>query len=58
MQWAGNEDLAIDLVHLEMLAEQQAEFTARDIAAWKARLNLSNREAADLLGVAPNTRSL
>jgi Protein of unknown function (DUF2442) len=58
VQWAGNEDLSIDTVHLEMLAEQQADFTAKDVAAWQNRLNLSNREAADLLGVAPSTWSL
>ena len=58
VQWDGNEELSIDAVHLETLAEQQADFTAEDIAAWQERLKLSNREAADFLGVAPSTWSL
>ncbi len=58
VQWNGDEDLSIDSVHLEMLAEQQAEFTSADLSVWQDRFGLSNREAADLLGVAPSTWSL
>lgn len=53
--WNGDEDLAIDTVHMEMLAEQQAEFGGTDAAAFQERRGLSNQEAADALGVALNT---
>lgn len=53
--WDGNEDLAIDTVHLELLAEQQAAFDATELVNWQARHGLSNQEAADLIGVASNT---
>ncbi|MBP2293054.1 DUF2442 domain-containing protein [Azospirillum rugosum] len=55
VQWAGNEDLSIDTLHLELLAEQQAPFGAAEIAAWQDRHRISNQEAADLLDVAVNT---
>ncbi|HYH19777.1 MAG TPA: hypothetical protein VD995_14280 [Azospirillum sp.] len=55
VQWAGNEDLAIDSVHLELLAEQQRPFGSTDLTAWQERLGLSNQEAADLLDVALST---
>lgn len=55
VQWAGDEDLSIDTVHLELLAQQQAPFGADDIATWQARHSVSNQEAADLHGVAVNT---
>lgn len=55
VQWAGNEDLAIDTVHLELLAEQQRPLTSADLTMWQDRLRLSNSEAADLLDVALST---
>ncbi|WP_051340910.1 hypothetical protein [Azospirillum halopraeferens] len=55
VQWAGDENLSIDSVHLELLAEQQAAFDAAALAAWQSRHSLSNREAADLFGVHVNT---
>lgn len=58
VQWNDDEDLSIDNAHLRMLAEQQAEFTTADLAAWQDRMKLSNREASDLLGVALSTWSL
>lgn len=54
IQW-GDEDLSIDTVHLEMLAEQQRPFDREDLARWQARHHLSNQEAADLLGVRVST---
>lgn len=48
-------DLAIDAVHLGMLAEEQRPFHAADAAAWQKGMGLSNQEAADLLGVALST---
>lgn len=55
VQWMGDEDLVIDTVHLESLAEQQAEFGTAELIAWQERHEVSNQEAADLLGVAVNT---
>lgn len=55
VQWAGDEDLSIDSVHLQLIAEQQAAFGAADLAAWQARRHVSNQEAADLFGLSPNT---
>lgn len=57
IEWDGDEDLVIDTVHLEMLAAQQAEFGTADLLSWQARHGLSNQEAADLLGLHPNTWS-
>lgn len=57
IEWDGDEDLVIDTVHLELLAMQQAEFSAADLVSWQVRHSLSNQEAADLLGLHPNTWS-
>jgi hypothetical protein len=55
VQWDGDEDLAIDTIHLELLAGQQAPFAGPDLALWQDHHALSNQEAADLLGVSMNT---
>lgn len=55
VQWAGDEGLSIDSVHLELLAEQQAVFGAVDLVTWQERHGLSNQEAADLFAVHVNT---
>lgn len=55
VQWAGDEDLCIDSVHLELLAEQQRAFDAAELAARQERRGLTNQEAADLMGVPVNT---
>lgn len=55
VQWAGDEDLCIDSVHLELLAEQQRAFDAAELTAWQQRRGLTNQEAADLMGVHVNT---
>lgn len=55
VQWAGDEDLSIDSVQLEMLAEQQAAFGAAELSAWQARHRLSNSDAAGLFAVHVNT---
>lgn len=57
VQWAKDEDLSIDSVHLELLAEQQASFGAAELVAWQDRHRLSNIEAADLFAVHANTWS-
>lgn len=54
VQWAGDEDLCIDSVHLDLIAERQTPFEASDLTAWQARWHLSNQEAAELFGVSPN----
>lgn len=55
VQWAGDADLSIDSVHLELLADQQASFGATELTAWQDRHRLSNREAADLFAIHVNT---
>lgn len=56
LTWDGDEgDLAIDAVHLEMLAGEQRPWGATEAAAWQDAMKLSNREAADLLGIVPST---
>ncbi|MBY3755719.1 DUF2442 domain-containing protein [Azospirillum formosense] len=57
VEWGGDEDLAIDSLNLALLAEQQRPFGAAELAAWQQRLELSNQEAADLVGVHVNTWS-
>lgn len=55
VEWGGDEDLAIDSLHLALLAEQQRVFGQAELVAWQDRLDLSNQEAADLVGVHVNT---
>jgi len=55
VQWAGDEDLSIDSVHLELLHEQQRPFGGETLAAWQERHRLSNQEAADLFQLHVNT---
>jgi hypothetical protein len=44
-------DLAIDAVHLKMLADEQKSFDAKAARKWQDELGLSNNEAADLLSI-------
>lgn len=56
--WDGNEgDLAIDALHLSRIAAAQRPFGPADIAAWQAKLALSNSEAARMLGLSTSTWS-
>lgn len=55
VQWAGDEDLSIDSVHLELLAEQQRHFGIDELVAWQERHGLSNQEAADMFALHVNT---
>jgi hypothetical protein len=48
-------DLRIDAVHLETLAAEQKPFGPREAAAWQSMVDISNHEAAALLGIAPST---
>ena len=50
-----DDDLRIDAVHLEQLAREQRPFGARQAAAWQRTMQLSNHEAAALLGIAVST---
>jgi hypothetical protein len=51
--WPGDIDIAG--VTLEFLAAEQRAFAADDFAAWQEQHGLSNRNAADLLGVTLST---
>lgn len=51
----GDDDLAIDAVHLELLAREQRPFTANELTSAQATLGLSNQEAADFLQVSLST---
>lgn len=44
-------DLAIDAVHLKMLADEQKPFGPDDARVWQEQTELSNNEAASLIGV-------
>jgi hypothetical protein len=50
-----DDDLAIDALHLKMLADEQRPFGNSDVRAWQSEVKLSNNEAADLLGVSLST---
>jgi hypothetical protein len=51
----GDDDLAIDALHLKKLAEEQRPFGNSAVCEWQDALELSNREAADLIGVSLST---
>jgi hypothetical protein len=44
-------DLAIDAVHLKQIADEQKPFGPDDARRWQEQTELSNNEAADLIGV-------
>jgi hypothetical protein len=48
-------DLAIDAVHLKLLADEQRPFGNEELRKCQLILSLSNAEAADLVGVSPST---
>jgi len=48
-------DLRIDASHLEQLALEQRPFGAKEAAEWQRAMQLSNHEAAALLGLAVST---
>jgi len=48
-------DLAIDAVHLKKLADEQKPFGPDDARVWQERTELSNNEAASLIGVSLST---
>jgi hypothetical protein len=47
--WPDDDDLMIDAVHLQLLAEEQQPIESA--AAWQQAVGLSNQEAAEFLGV-------
>ena len=50
-----DDDLAIDAMHLKMLADEQRPFGNSEVCDWQVRVNISNAEAADLVGVSLST---
>jgi type IV secretory pathway TrbD component len=50
-----DDDLRIDAVHLERIAREQQPFGAKEAAEWQREMQLSNHEAAALLGLAVST---
>ena len=50
-----DDDLRIDAVHLEQLALEQRPFGAKEAAKWQRTMQISNHEAAALLGIAVST---
>ena len=48
-------DLTIDAVHLKQLADEQRLFSNSDVRAWQDKVNISNNEAADFVGVSLST---
>lgn len=53
--WAEDDDLTIDAVHLAKLADEQRAFTVKDLRNWQTHSNLSNSEAAALMGISVST---
>ena len=51
----GEGDLSIDAIHLKMIVDEQKPFMNEDLRKWQSRFDLSNAEAADLVGVSPST---
>ena len=51
----NDDDLRIDAVHLEQLAQEQRPFGAKEAAEWQRTMQLSNHEVAALLGIAVST---
>ncbi|WP_375408595.1 hypothetical protein [uncultured Methylobacterium sp.] len=52
VEWGDPDgDLAIDAEHLHRLAIEQRPFGHRDLAAWQAKVGMSNQEAAEFLSV-------
>lgn len=48
-------DLAIDAVHLKMLADEQAPMMGGALEGWQRRFNLSNTEASTMLDLGRST---
>lgn len=56
VMWGDEDsDVAIDAVHLELLAREQHPFGPEDAASWQRAMELSNHEAADFLRVSRST---
>ena len=51
----GEGDLSIDATHLKMIADEQKPFSNEALRQWQSRVNISNSEAADFVGVSPST---
>lgn len=47
----GEGELAIDALHLRLIADEQAPFGAAEAGSWQAAIGVSDAEAADLVGV-------
>lgn len=50
-----DDDLAIDSMHLKLLADEQRPFGTKEVREWQERVRVSNAEAADLVGVSLST---
>jgi hypothetical protein len=53
--WDDDGELAIDALHLKMLANEQKPFNSRDCQEWQNTVKISNNEAAELLGISVST---
>jgi hypothetical protein len=50
-----DDDLRIDAVHLDQLAQEQRPFGPKEASEWQRTMQLSNQEAAALLDIAVST---
>jgi hypothetical protein len=50
-----DDDLAVDSMHLKLLADEQRPFGNNEVREWQERVRVSNAEAADLIGVSLST---
>lgn len=55
VEWADNEDLAIDAEHLSRIADEQRILDVSELSQWQSANNFTNEEAAALLGVSRST---
>lgn len=55
LQWGDDDDCVIDNLHLRMLADEQQDLTPADLVRWQEAMQVSNQEAADLIGVRVST---
>lgn len=58
VSWDEDGDLAIDAMHLKMLADEQRPFGNEDVRRWQDRVGISNAEAAELVDVSLSTWNL
>lgn len=55
VEWAEDDDLAIDALHLSLIAAEQRPLETSELEAWQRSTGWSNEEVANVLGVSRST---